>query len=524
MKYQFKLLVTAVMLAGAATAQAQIYKVTLSGANENPAVVTSGAGTSVITLNTTTHELRVRAVFSGLNGNTTASHVHCCVAAPTANAGVITATPTFAGFPLGVKEGTFDVVYNTLANATWNASYVTANGTAAGAETSFVNGVNSGGAYLNIHSATSLGGEIRGTLVPFSFATTANSATTGIAASLNSLGAGTGAVNERLVTIAMLNASQQQAALASLQPLPGSALALVTSNSLFSNYDQIGNRLGGLRDEASTAANGFWISAASLGGEQELDSRNVTVDSEGYEVAAGLDRQLDDSWLVGAALGFTGDSLDFADAMQGSDADIEGWHASVYGEYQVGNAYVDGMLSLANQDNELVHNSGLVSLSRAHADSEQIGARLAAGLKLDLGTALSLTPQLRLDWSSLDVDGYREVGGSGLGLNVMSQKIDRLRATVGGQLDWAFSPTVRPYARVFLSNDFKDDANLLGATFVSGGTAFFTSDGGLDNSGYVAGVGINMSSGNLGGSFSYDRTESDNVEYGRLQARLLLRF
>ncbi len=416
-------------------------------------------------------------------------------------------------------------MYNTGLSPTWNASYVTANGgTAAGAEASFVTGVASGGAYLNIHSATSPGGEIRGTLLPFSFATAANSATAGIAASLNSLGVSTGALNERLVTIAMLNAAQQQAAMASLQPLPGSAVALVTSNSLFTNYDQIGNRLGGLRDGASTAGSGFWVSAAILDGEQELESRNANVDTEGYDVAAGLDRRLGDSSLVGAALSFTGDSLDFVDAMLGSNTDITGWRASLYGEHQIGNGYVEGMLSFANHENEMVHNSGLAGVGNSDADSEQIGARLAAGLRLDLGMGLALTPQLRLDWSSLDIDGYREVGAGGLGLNVMSQTVDRLRATVGGQLDWALSATVKPYARAFLSNDFRDDSNLVGATFVGGGAAFFTSDAGLDTSGYVAGIGINMRGGNFGASFSYDRLGSDNVEYGRLQARLLWLF
>jgi hypothetical protein len=73
------------------------YSATLSGANENPVVASPGTGNTVVTLNTTAHTLRVQATFSGLTSNTTAAHIHCCVAPPM-NAGVATTTPSFTGF------------------------------------------------------------------------------------------------------------------------------------------------------------------------------------------------------------------------------------------------------------------------------------------------------------------------------------------------------------------------------------------------------------------------------------------
>ncbi len=57
---------------------------------------------------------------------------------------------------------TFDL---TMAS-TWNSAYITANGgTPAGAEAAFAQAVSEGRSYLNIHSSTFGGGEIRGFLV-----------------------------------------------------------------------------------------------------------------------------------------------------------------------------------------------------------------------------------------------------------------------------------------------------------------------------------------------------------------------
>jgi len=138
----------------------------LAGTNENPPVVSPGTGSAFVTIDTTTHQLRVVVTFSGLTSNTTAAHIHCCVTPP-ANVGVATTTPAFGGFPLGVTSGSLDQTYDTLNPSTWNAAFITANGgSPAGAEAALATGLAAGRAYLNIHTVNNPGGEIRGFLVP----------------------------------------------------------------------------------------------------------------------------------------------------------------------------------------------------------------------------------------------------------------------------------------------------------------------------------------------------------------------
>ena len=56
-----------------------------------------------------------------------------------------------------------DQTYDMTQASTWNPAFVTANGsTTAGAEAALVSGMAAGQAYLNIHTTTSPGGEIRG--------------------------------------------------------------------------------------------------------------------------------------------------------------------------------------------------------------------------------------------------------------------------------------------------------------------------------------------------------------------------
>ena len=134
-----------------------------AAAENNPADMSPGFGTAEVIIDTVAHTMRVIVTFGGLQGTTTASHIHCC-AAPPANAGVATTTPTFAGFPLGVTSGTYDNTLDLTMASSYNPAFVSAEGGLANAEAALVNGIATGLAYLNIHTNLFPGGEIRGQL------------------------------------------------------------------------------------------------------------------------------------------------------------------------------------------------------------------------------------------------------------------------------------------------------------------------------------------------------------------------
>jgi len=151
-----------------ARAQVILYGVSLSGPAESPSNASPGIGSGGVDYNPTAHTMRVHFSFSGLTGTTTASHIHAATATPgTGTAGVATTTPTFAGFPLGVTSGTYDNTLDMTLSSSYNPSYVTANGgTTTTAEAALAAAMAAGEAYLNVHSTTFGGGEIRGFLTP----------------------------------------------------------------------------------------------------------------------------------------------------------------------------------------------------------------------------------------------------------------------------------------------------------------------------------------------------------------------
>ena len=152
------------LLATQASAAILIYDATL-GNFESPPTGSAGIGFAEVEIDSIANTMRVRVTFSGLTSVTTASHIHCCTASPgTGNAGVATTTPTFPNFPLGVISGTYDQTFDITSASSYNPAFVTAIGSVSAAEAALLAGLSAGDAYLNIHTVTSPGGEIRGFL------------------------------------------------------------------------------------------------------------------------------------------------------------------------------------------------------------------------------------------------------------------------------------------------------------------------------------------------------------------------
>ncbi len=157
--------VAGALAVSSAIAGAQSWTAMMNGANESPANASPGTGSATFTLSG--NVLTINGSFVGLLGTTTVAHIHCCTAASlTGTAGVATTTPTFAGFPVGVSNGSFLLTLDLTQASSYNAGFITANGgTTASAAAALLAGMNGGKAYLNIHSTQFPGGEIRGFII-----------------------------------------------------------------------------------------------------------------------------------------------------------------------------------------------------------------------------------------------------------------------------------------------------------------------------------------------------------------------
>jgi uncharacterized protein (TIGR03382 family) len=155
-------------LAPLAQAHTVMYYADLSGPAEAPPNASPGTGSAIVTLDLDLVTMKVEVNFSGLIGNVSAAHIHGPTSvAGAGTAGVMTMTPTFLGFPSGVTSGTYSQTFDMTLASSYNASFITNNGgTVSGALNAQIAALDAGKAYVNIHSTSFPGGEIRGFLTP----------------------------------------------------------------------------------------------------------------------------------------------------------------------------------------------------------------------------------------------------------------------------------------------------------------------------------------------------------------------
>jgi CHRD domain-containing protein len=127
---------------------------TLNGANEVPAVTTPATGRSWLVDRGNTIDIYVE--YSGLVANATNAHIH-----RTSSSGVMVQLPFVQGATSGQVVATIDMT-RLVNNVNDVAPLETGNQSAADFRTL----LNTGGAYVNVHSVTNPGGEIRGTINP----------------------------------------------------------------------------------------------------------------------------------------------------------------------------------------------------------------------------------------------------------------------------------------------------------------------------------------------------------------------
>jgi|GEM_PF-2311979 len=279
-----------------------------------------------------------------------------------------------------------------------------------------------------------------------------------------------------------------------LPDLTGSIISSAMSASNMSN-GQVSVRARSLASGDTFTKTGLWVQALAADAEQDERDGIAGYDADTLGFVLGLDGELSNGSVVGAAYSFTNTDTDSAT----SSSDTDYHMLTGYWGQSYGNVLVDGQVYYAWGDNSSRRAIG----ATADYDSKLYGARIGTGYQLDLGNDAQLIPTLSLDYSRLSVDGYTETG-TGAQI-IQGEDYDRLELGLSGELNKTFQINdmlVTPRLTLGVYHDFEAEAQSVTAAFAAAPTSTFTVTGAEpEDTRYTAGFGVQMLKGE---SFSAD--------------------
>jgi outer membrane autotransporter protein len=198
--------------------------------------------------------------------------------------------------------------------------------------------------------------------------------------------------------------------------------------------------------------------------------------------AAGIDRRFDGGVLFGVTAGYTA-ANQYTQAMPGTGS-ANTVQLGFYGEYGVGNFYLDALAGYAHSSNQMTRPISLLGLAPRTAigktTTEQFFGQFEAGYKIALEGPLDrfVTPFARLQGSTASQAGFTESGADSLDLTVAGQTTNSLRTELGAQAGASFDLGWRNQLGLVLrlgwSHEYADTARPVNASFAGAPASPFT--------------------------------------------------
>ncbi|MGD8429343.1 MAG: autotransporter outer membrane beta-barrel domain-containing protein [Ectothiorhodospiraceae bacterium] len=217
-------------------------------------------------------------------------------------------------------------------------------------------------------------------------------------------------------------------------------------------------------------------------GEKDTSDREDGFDYDSRGVTAGVDYRLTEALVLGGAVGYSRLSADFKKStnVTGGSVDADSYNVFGYGLYTVGGYYVNGLLGYTSTsfdiDRRILYEpapgstaEGANRTATADTDGSQVEVSLAGGYDYRRN-ALTISPELRLDYLNADIDSYRESGAQGLVLQVDDQTIESFTSALGVQASFTTSHSfgaLIPQARVEWIHEFSNDGRRIETQYVN---------------------------------------------------------
>lgn len=344
-------------------------------------------------------------------------------------------------------------------------------------------------------------------IAPYSQKLINNPAAIGAADSLYRIASSSAALSGQWLPIltAIDNLSGQGFSDAMSQTLPvltgASSMATAQIQSAFNQitHDRQ-SYLGGLTTGGSFSGDRHVWAKAFGNWANQGDLNNVS----GYSADTGglmfgIDKNLSAQANLGLGFGVGQSSIKSNNSAASSNINLTSYQVGIYGGYEFDTKtalvyQLGGAINTNSSSRSLNAFSavpGVGNNANGHYNSYVGYVGLGLNRQIPVTPQTTLTPELRLDYLSVQTDGYTESGGGNLSLKVSSQTYNTLYTSVNLRIEHVLTEAITLSGNLGASYNALDTKATLASAFVGGGPSFVTN--GLSTSPWMfnAGLGLN---------------------------------
>jgi outer membrane lipase/esterase len=246
-------------------------------------------------------------------------------------------------------------------------------------------------------------------------------------------------------------------------------------------------QLAKLNDTFNKAAAGddsFDRLGVFVNGDIGYGDRRTTTNEAGYNlnthgVTAGVDYRFTDNFLLGTAFGYNNATSAYFSNL--GKLETNSYSGAIYGSFFTESGFfVDGIFNGSHVDyasNRQIQYSlptektpnGIINTNAfGNNQGDEFNVAMTSGNNFNFG-GLTVTPQIRVDYTTSQVDALNEQGGLGWALHVDQQDFESLQTAPGLQLAYAISlpwAVIIPMARAEYIHEFKNDSRNINTSYV----------------------------------------------------------
>jgi outer membrane autotransporter protein len=257
----------------------------------------------------------------------------------------------------------------------------------------------------------------------------------------------------------------------------------------------LASRTGGIADvgttlisalQATAAQNtttpsfGLWVKGYGSLGERRGGDTSSRYDYDMAGIAAGFDRRIGQSVLLGMSLGYVHTNTDMKDLSD--DGTISSYQGSLYGSFTKGPFYLNGIAAYGYNRYDTRRDISFGTITRratARYDGETAGGSLEGGYRI-VTDPIDIIPFASLRGVYLTRDGFRERNAAALALDADGDNASSLMSSLGMRFTKDYkvsSGTLTPEVSLKWDHEFINDDYVLNASFAGYPASTFTVKG-----------------------------------------------